>query len=181
MEKRKRWLVACHMHGKQCDLVAVELSIEIWKGEGWNKVGAEWVRDEKRMSEEGPPKLYTNKPGKGSFFPSLFLLPEKNCGKSNQISCFDAKFASFVTAQLKQFRGQQKSNGFSSPAAMDTHAAAPPPPPKEPFIRRYKFVWPVLLAVNLGVGGDFFIFTPMTKNRLFVCLDWIFPSPNMNE
>ncbi|KAH1237763.1 hypothetical protein HKD37_08G022281 [Glycine soja] len=78
------------------------------------------------MSEEGPPKLYTNKPRK---------------------------------AQLKQFRGQQKSNGFSSPAAMDTHAATPPPPPKEPFIRRYKFVWPVLLAVNLGVGAYLFMGT----------------------
>ncbi|KHN11291.1 hypothetical protein glysoja_023355 [Glycine soja] len=77
------------------------------------------------MSEEGPPKLYTNKPGK---------------------------------AQLKQFRGQQKSNGFSSPAAMAT-PPPPPPPPKEPFIRRYKFVWPVLLAVNLGVGAYLFMGT----------------------
>ncbi|RDY09501.1 hypothetical protein CR513_06121 [Mucuna pruriens] len=81
------------------------------------------------MSEEGPPKLYTNKPRK---------------------------------AQLKQFRGQHKSNEFSSPAGMGTngHAAAPPPPPpppKESFARRYKFVWPILLAVNLGVGAYLFM------------------------
>nr|KYP54344.1 hypothetical protein KK1_000530 [Cajanus cajan] len=87
------------------------------------------------MSEEGLPKLYTNKPRK---------------------------------AQLKHVRGQQKSNGFSSPTATGTHgpAAAPPPPPKEPFVRRYKFLWPMLLAVNLGVGGDFSS-PPMTKNRVF--------------
>ncbi|BAT98403.1 hypothetical protein LR48_Vigan1082s000700 [Vigna angularis] len=81
------------------------------------------------MSEEGPPKLYANKPRK---------------------------------AQLKQFRGQQKSNEFSSPAAMGVHghdAAPPPPPPKVPFVRRYKFVWPILLAVNLGVGAYLFLGT----------------------
>ncbi|PNY16999.1 mitochondrial rho GTPase [Trifolium pratense] len=53
-------------------------------------------------------------------------------------------------AQLKQFRGQ--------PPLMGTQTAPPPPPPppppqpKEPFIRRYKFLWPMLLAVNLGLG-----------------------------
>ncbi|KAL2337967.1 hypothetical protein Fmac_012413 [Flemingia macrophylla] len=83
------------------------------------------------MSEEGLPKLYTNKPRK---------------------------------AQLKQVRGQQKSNGFSSPAVMATHARAtapppPPPPPKEPFVRRYKFLWPMLLAVNIGVGAYLFMRT----------------------
>ncbi|XP_020227412.1 uncharacterized protein LOC109808709 [Cajanus cajan] len=80
------------------------------------------------MSEEGLPKLYTNKPRK---------------------------------AQLKHVRGQQKSNGFSSPTATGTHgpAAAPPPPPKEPFVRRYKFLWPMLLAVNLGVGAYLFMRT----------------------
>ncbi|KAJ1420299.1 hypothetical protein SESBI_14431 [Sesbania bispinosa] len=88
------------------------------------------------MSEEGgeqAPKLYTNKPRK---------------------------------AQLKQFRGQHKSNDFSSPSAMRTQTTAPPPPPsappKESFARRYKFLWPMLLAVNLAVGGYLFI---RTKNK----------------
>lgn len=61
-----------------------------------------------------------------------------------------------VTEQLKQFRGQQK------PSPMGTQTTAPPPPPppplpppKESFARRYKFVWPMLLAVNLAVGGHF--------------------------
>ncbi|XP_027336905.1 uncharacterized protein LOC113850537 [Abrus precatorius] len=61
-------------------------------------------------------------------------------------------------AQLKQFRGQHKSNEFSSPAAMG-HTTTPPPPPKEPFVRRYKFLWPMLLAVNLGVGAYLFMRT----------------------
>ncbi|XP_004510369.1 uncharacterized protein [Cicer arietinum] len=71
-------------------------------------------------------------------------------------------------AQLKQFRGQQKSNEFSSPPAMGTQSASPPPPPpppplKEPFVRRYKFLWPMLLAVNLGVGVYLFTRTSTKK------------------
>ncbi|GMY33509.1 hypothetical protein FCV25MIE_28751 [Fagus crenata] len=79
---------------------------------------------------EGP-KLYTNKPKK---------------------------------AQLKQFQEQhQKIKDFSSPSssAMGTQSSAPPPqpPPKESFARRYKFLWPMLLAVNLAVGGYLFMRT----------------------
>ncbi|KAK7294335.1 hypothetical protein RJT34_17224 [Clitoria ternatea] len=85
------------------------------------------------MTEETPPTLYTNKPRK---------------------------------AQLKHLRGQDKPNAFSSPAAMGTHghpaaAPPPPPPPKEPFVRRYKFLWPMLLVVNLGVGV--YLFTRTKK------------------
>ncbi|XP_073015518.1 uncharacterized protein [Primulina eburnea] len=32
----------------------------------------------------------------------------------------------------------------------------PPPPPKESFARRYKFMWPLLLAVNFVVGASLF-------------------------
>ncbi|CAA3010890.1 WAS WASL-interacting family member 3 isoform X1 [Olea europaea subsp. europaea] len=35
----------------------------------------------------------------------------------------------------------------------------PPQPPKESFARRYKFIWPLLLAVNLTVGAYFFMRT----------------------
>ncbi|MCH79436.1 hypothetical protein A2U01_0000185 [Trifolium medium] len=75
------------------------------------------------MSDSDSPKLYSQKPKK---------------------------------AQLKQFRGQPKSKDFSSPPVMGTQTAPSPPPPpqpKEPFIRRYKFLWPMLLAVNLGLGA----------------------------
>ncbi|CAH8392518.1 unnamed protein product [Eruca vesicaria subsp. sativa] len=43
---------------------------------------------------------------------------------------------------------------------MDGGSAPPPPlPPKESFARRYKFVWPLLLTVNLAVGGYLFLRT----------------------
>ncbi|KAF5744807.1 protein STU1-like [Tripterygium wilfordii] len=95
---------------------------------------------------EGP-KLYTNKPKK---------------------------------AQLKQCQVQQQGKGFTSPspstASLSTPAAAaqssaaasykmgsapppPPQPPKESFARRYKFLWPILLTVNIAVGGYLFMRT----------------------
>ncbi|KAF5727500.1 protein STU1-like [Tripterygium wilfordii] len=84
-------------------------------------------------------------------------------------------------AQLKQCQAQQQGKGFTSPSpspsmASSTSAApaqssaaasykkgfAPPPPPqppKESFARRYKFLWPILLTVNIAVGGYLFIRT----------------------
>ncbi|KAK7835840.1 hypothetical protein CFP56_023043 [Quercus suber] len=66
-------------------------------------------------------------------------------------------------SQLKQFREhQQKPNEFSSPSAsassaMETQSSAPPPqpPPKESLAWRYKFLWPMLLAVDVAVGSPF--------------------------
>ncbi|XP_054795145.1 uncharacterized protein LOC129300599 [Prosopis cineraria] len=82
------------------------------------------------MSEGGEgPKLYTNKPRK---------------------------------EQLKQAREQQKAKAFSSPTASSSSSAMgtqPPPPPKESFARRYKFVWPMILAVNLAIGAYLFMRT----------------------
>ncbi|KAK7840549.1 hypothetical protein CFP56_016579 [Quercus suber] len=86
---------------------------------------------------EGP-KLYTNKPKK---------------------------------AQLKKFQDQhQKAKEFSTPSSSSTmgtqSSSAPPPqppPPKESFARRYKFVWPMLLAVNLAVGGCFLSLIPQSS------------------
>ncbi|XP_047314734.1 uncharacterized protein LOC124918731 [Impatiens glandulifera] len=58
-------------------------------------------------------------------------------------------------AQLKNLlqQQQQQQHQFSSPP--------PPPPPTESFARRYKFLWPLLLAVNLGVGV--YLFTRTKK------------------
>ncbi|XP_010242201.1 PREDICTED: uncharacterized protein LOC104586613 [Nelumbo nucifera] len=56
-------------------------------------------------------------------------------------------------AQLKQHKGNQ----FSTPSTMET--PPPPQPPKESFARRYKFVWPLLLTVNLAVGAYLFMRT----------------------
>ncbi|XP_021294501.1 uncharacterized protein LOC110424277 [Herrania umbratica] len=85
---------------------------------------------------EGP-KLYTNKPKK---------------------------------AQLKQFQEQRKGKDLASTSSaaaasytMGSQTAAnpppPPQPPKESFARRYKFLWPLLLAVNLSVGAYLFMRT----------------------
>ncbi|XP_038898399.1 uncharacterized protein LOC120086050 [Benincasa hispida] len=92
------------------------------------------------MSEEEPPKLYANKPKK---------------------------------AQVKQFQEQHKVRDASSspaPPASSNMASAsasasassypsPPQPPKESFARRYKFLWPMLLTVNLAVGAYLFMRT----------------------
>ncbi|KAK7854691.1 hypothetical protein CFP56_031049 [Quercus suber] len=46
--------------------------------------------------------------------------------------------------------------------AMVTHessALPPQPPPKESFARRYKFLWPMLMAVNLAIGAYLFVET----------------------
>lgn len=81
------------------------------------------------MEGEGP-KLYTNKPKK---------------------------------AQLKQHKHQQNqassSMASSNPPGSAAAAAAPPPPTKESFIRRNKFIWPLLLAVNFAVGAYLFMRT----------------------
>ncbi|KAI9109481.1 hypothetical protein K1719_019535 [Acacia pycnantha] len=84
------------------------------------------------MSEEGEgPKLYTNKPRK---------------------------------EQLKQARDQQKAKEFSSPMSSSSSSAMgtqqqPPPPPKESFLRRYRFVVPMVLAINLAIGAYLFVRT----------------------
>ncbi|KAK4267325.1 hypothetical protein QN277_024119 [Acacia crassicarpa] len=83
------------------------------------------------MSEEGEaPKLYTNKPRK---------------------------------EQLKQARDQQKEKAFSSPMSSSSSSTMgtqqqqpPPPPPKESFLRRYRFVVPMVLAINLAIGAYLF-------------------------
>ncbi|XP_062008621.1 uncharacterized protein LOC133725390 [Rosa rugosa] len=75
------------------------------------------------------PKLYTNKPKK---------------------------------AHLKQFQDQQIFASASSTMPSSQSSTPPPPPPqlpKESFARRYKFLWPLLLTVNLGVGAYLFMRT----------------------
>ncbi|XP_015866204.2 uncharacterized protein LOC107403802 [Ziziphus jujuba] len=77
-------------------------------------------------------------------------------------------------AQLKQFQEQQKGKDFSSPlppkplssssssSSMGTQSSSskpPPQPPKESFARRYKFLWPMILTVNIAVGAYLFMRT----------------------
>lgn len=65
-------------------------------------------------------------------------------------------------AQVKQLQQQQqKAKQYSSPAPASSQSSTmvaqasskPPLPPRQSFARRYKFLWPLLLTVNLGVGA----------------------------
>ncbi|XP_055828315.1 uncharacterized protein LOC129896438 [Solanum dulcamara] len=61
-------------------------------------------------------------------------------------------------AQLKQHQHQQASSptpasSSMASSSMASGAAPPPQPPKESFIRRYKYLWPMLLAVNFSIGA----------------------------
>ncbi|KAK5792558.1 uncharacterized protein LOC108487435 isoform X2 [Gossypium arboreum] len=76
-------------------------------------------------------------------------------------------------AQLKQFQQHQKGKEFpstSSGAASYSMGQPPPPPPpqppKESFARRYKFLWPLLLAVNFTVGAYLFMRTKKKDTNL---------------
>ncbi|KAL8122800.1 hypothetical protein AgCh_010973 [Apium graveolens] len=66
-------------------------------------------------------------------------------------------------AQLKQ--AQQTMGTTSAPLSSKIPPSAPPPrpptPPKESFARRYKFLWPLLITVNVAVGA--YIFTRTSK------------------
>ncbi|OIT08735.1 PREDICTED: probable serine/threonine-protein kinase DDB_G0278665 [Nicotiana attenuata] len=74
-------------------------------------------------------------------------------------------------AQLKQHQQQQvssplppapppSSSSSSMASSASARSAAPPPqPPRESFVRRYKYLWPMLLAVNFSIGAYLFMRT----------------------
>lgn len=78
---------------------------------------------------------------------------------------------------MKQFLQQQQMKGTglsASSSPMGAQSSPPPPPqPKESFVRRYKFMWPLLLTVNLAVGGHFLfpLFDPF--NGLFKIMEFV--------
>ncbi|XP_031387684.1 formin-like protein 20 isoform X2 [Punica granatum] len=56
-------------------------------------------------------------------------------------------------AQLKQVHELKQVDAAARSYTMGTPPPQPPPPPKESFARLYKFLWPLLLTVNLAFGG----------------------------
>ncbi|XP_076923959.1 uncharacterized protein LOC143586257 [Bidens hawaiensis] len=75
-------------------------------------------------------------------------------------------------AQLKKHLQQQQQQSRASPSpspvsssssmtsqSTTTSSSSPPTPPKESFARRYRFLWPLLLAVNFSVGAYLFMRT----------------------
>nr|POF22777.1 protein brassinosteroid insensitive 1 [Quercus suber] len=89
--------------------------------------------------------------------PSSQKSSEASDGKCNDEPRSKALHQQTQKSPLKQFQQHQtKTQQVSSPSAMDTHGSStlpPQPPPKESFARRYKFLWPMLVAVNPTVGG----------------------------
>lgn len=63
-------------------------------------------------------------------------------------------------AQLKQAQ-QTMATTSAPPSSKIPSITPPPPPPKESFARRYRFLWPLLITVNLAVGA--YIFTRTKK------------------
>ncbi|KAJ4867255.1 hypothetical protein Rs2_39074 [Raphanus sativus] len=91
------------------------------------------------MSEEGGPKLFTNKPKKKDIIAQLRHVEANGAAAVPPSNPAAAAAASYTMG------------GGSAPP--------PLPPPKESFARRYKYMWPLLLTVNLAVGGYLFFRT----------------------
>lgn len=78
---------------------------------------------------------------------------------------------------MKEFQQQQQMKGggsSASPAPTGAPPPPPPPPPKESFARRYKFMWPLLLTVNLAVGGHSLFPLTDSFNGSFKVMDHVF-------
>ncbi|KAC9177487.1 hypothetical protein E3N88_46231 [Mikania micrantha] len=77
-------------------------------------------------------------------------------------------------AQLKKHLEQQSrspppppvssSSSMASQSSTSSSSRVPPTPPKESFARRYKFLWPLLLAVNFSIGAYLFMRTKKKEN-----------------
>ncbi|XP_010501123.1 PREDICTED: uncharacterized protein LOC104778381 [Camelina sativa] len=96
------------------------------------------------MSEETP-KLFTNKPKKKAIIAQLKHVE-----------------ANFNNPTVHSPSSSTPSPAAKAAASYSMGGAPPPPPPplpKESFARRYKYVWPVLLTVNLAIGGYLFLRT----------------------
>ncbi|KAK9078353.1 hypothetical protein SSX86_002410 [Deinandra increscens subsp. villosa] len=56
------------------------------------------------------------------------------------------------------------SSSMESKSTISSSSQVPPTPPKESFARRYKFLWPLLLAVNFSIGAYLFMRTKKKEN-----------------
>ncbi|CAH8255642.1 unnamed protein product [Arabidopsis lyrata] len=93
------------------------------------------------MSEQTP-KLFTNKPKKKAIIAQLKHVE-----------------ANFNNPTVPPSSKPSPAAAAAASYTMGGGSVPPPPPPKESFARRYKYVWPLLLTVNLAVGGYLFFRT----------------------
>ncbi|XP_058179274.1 uncharacterized protein LOC131298027 [Rhododendron vialii] len=80
-------------------------------------------------------------------------------------------------SQLKPVSPSPQSSSSSSMAQPSSHTPPPLEPPRESFARRYKFVWPLLLAVNLGVGAYLFMRTKKKNSGVEEEVSGVPPTP----
>ncbi|XP_074289070.1 uncharacterized protein LOC141614208 isoform X2 [Silene latifolia] len=85
------------------------------------------------------PKLYVNKPKKAQM---------------KKVKGIDAKLSSSPVISSYYSTGNTSNGGGSGGGV-----SKPPDVPKESFARRYKYMWPLLLTVNLAVGAYLFMRT----------------------
>ncbi|KAI3879856.1 hypothetical protein MKW92_043038 [Papaver armeniacum] len=107
---------------------------------------------------EGGPKLYSNKPKKSQLKKTMSSSPT---GGPNPPPPPPSAAAGGATTPTTASTSGSYS-GF--------------PPHKESFARRYKFVWPILLTVNLGIGAYLFARSGQ-KKRLVAEDDEVAASP----
>ncbi|XP_074289067.1 uncharacterized protein LOC141614208 isoform X1 [Silene latifolia] len=86
------------------------------------------------------PKLYVNKP--------------KKAAQMKKVKGIDAKLSSSPVISSYYSTGNTSNGGGSGGGV-----SKPPDVPKESFARRYKYMWPLLLTVNLAVGAYLFMRT----------------------
>ncbi|KAJ0745063.1 hypothetical protein HanPI659440_Chr10g0394671 [Helianthus annuus] len=94
------------------------------------------------MSNETP-KLYVHKPKKAQL--------KKHLQQQSRSSPSPSPSPAPVTAS--------SSSSMASQSTASSSSRVPPTPPKESLARRYKFLWPLLLAVNFSVGAYLFMRT----------------------
>ncbi|KAI7754417.1 hypothetical protein M8C21_006830 [Ambrosia artemisiifolia] len=99
------------------------------------------------MSNETP-KLYVHKPKKAQLKKHL---------QQQQSRSSPSPSPSPVTAS-------SSSSSMASQSTTSSSSHVPPTPPKESFARRYKFLWPLLLAVNFSIGAYLFMRTKKKEN-----------------
>ncbi|KAI4381870.1 hypothetical protein MLD38_007897 [Melastoma candidum] len=97
---------------------------------------------------EGTPKLYANKPKKAQIKQAQTSPPPSS--------------ASPTAASM----GTPAPSHAPPPPPPQSPLPPPPPPAKEPFARRYKFLWPLLLAVNIAVGAYLFMRTSKKDTKV---------------
>ncbi|KAI3524998.1 hypothetical protein L1887_03669 [Cichorium endivia] len=100
------------------------------------------------MSNESP-KLYVHKPKKAQLKKHL----QQQSRPSPSLTPTPSLSPSPVSSSSAPAMASQSITATSSSSRV------PPPPPKESFARRYKFLWPLLLAVNFSIGAYLFMRT----------------------